>query len=116
MRKHRLGMAIVCLHISAVLYLLIGVLMFPLFLSLDDRGDTGMIFAVFMFLFCLVLIVGIEFVAAGLANRRYWAWIAGICIFGMYATSLFLPLGALGLWGLLDPDSREEIERTRGNR
>jgi hypothetical protein len=62
-----------------------------------------------MFLFCIALIVGIEFVAAGLRRRALWAWVAGLCIFGLYVPSLFLPLGALGLWGLLGEGSRREF-------
>ena len=62
-----------------------------------------------LFPFCLALAVGIEFVAAGLRRRRFWAWVAALCIFGIYLPSLFLPLGALGLWGLLDLGSRAEF-------
>lgn len=106
--QHRIGMAIVCLHISAVLYLLIGLLMFPLFMHNDPIG-LGLPVAMGLFFFCLVLIIGIESVAYGLSHRQYWAWVAGLCIFGLYATSLFFPLGALGLWGLLDEGSRDEF-------
>lgn len=75
-------MAIVCLHISAVLYILVGV---------------------------LALAAGIEFVFVGLRRRKRWDWIAGLCVFGIYLPSLFLPLGAFGLWGLLDGGSRKEF-------
>ncbi len=106
--KHRIGMAIVCLHISAVLYLLVGLLMFPLLLS-NDEMEYRLDIAVGMFVFCLVLIAGIEVVVYGLHRRRFWAWVAGLCIFGIYASSIFFPLGALGLWGLLDEGSRAEF-------
>jgi hypothetical protein len=105
---HRIGMATTCLHISAALYLVVGLLMFWLF-SQDDQSGFGMAFGIGMFIFCLALIVGIEAVAAGLRRRKFWAWIAGLCIFGLYAPSIFLPLGALGLWGLLDAGSRAEF-------
>lgn len=105
---HKIHFATVSRHISAVLYLLIGLAMFPLVDAVGDP-DYGREFAWAMLAFCLVLIVGIEIVVAGLHRRRYWAWIAGICIFGMYASSLFLPLGAFGLWGLLDGRSRAEF-------
>lgn len=104
---HKIHFATVSLHISAAMYLLIGLAMFPLV----DAGklEYGQQFAWALFAFCLVLILGIEIVAVGLRRRRYWAWIAGICIFGMYASSLFMPLGAFGLWGLLDSRSRAEF-------
>ena len=104
---HKLQLAIVCLHISAGLYLLIGPLMF-LFLEGDDIG-LGLALAGGVFMFCLVLVAGIEVVVYGLHRRKFWAWVAGLCIFGLYLPSLFLPLGALGLWGLLDADTRREF-------
>jgi hypothetical protein len=106
--RHKIGLATVCLHISAVLYLIVALLMFPLFTAVDDTG-WGLLFAIGMFILCLGLIAGIEFVVYGLHRRKFWAWVAGLCIFGLYAPSLFFPLGALGLWGLLDSGSRAEF-------
>lgn len=112
-------MAVVCLHISAGLYLLLGLLAVPLFVA-DDPDGIGRPFAVGLFVCCLALIAGIEFVAYGLSRRKFWAWVAGVCIFAIYAPSLFFPLGALGLWGLLDAGSRAEFgvgdHRYRANR
>ena len=107
---HRIGMAVVCLHISAVIYFLLGLLMLslPLFSS-DERSGLAGAFAIGLFVLCLVLVGGIEFVVYGLKQRKFWAWVAGLCIFGLYAPSLFLPLGALGLWGLLDAGSQAEF-------
>ena len=105
--NHRIGMAIVCLHVSAILYFIIGILMLPLFSMNNEIGEgVGFMIAIAMFVFSLALIVGIEIVVYGLKQRKYWAWIAGICIFAIYVPSLFLPLGAFGLWGLLDPGSQ----------
>ena len=59
--------------------------------------------------FCVAMVGGVEFVPVGLRRRRFWAWVVALCIFGLYVPSLFLPLGALGLWGLLDPGSRAEF-------
>ena len=102
---HKIGLATVCLHISAVLYLIIGVLL----LMFDDDARLGMPFAVGMLLFFFVLVGGTELVVYGLHRRRFWAWVAGLCIFGVYVPSLFFPLGALGLWGLLDSGSRAQF-------
>src|SRR5262249_19533388 len=92
--RHKIGLAVASLHISALLYLLVG-LMFPVFLADDEHGLP---FAVCMLIFCLALVAGIEVVVYGLHRRRFWAWVAGLSIFGMYLPSLFFPLGALGLW------------------
>ncbi len=45
-------------------------------------------------------------VARGLRRRRYWAWVAGVCILTLYIPTVFLPLGAVGLWALLTPATR----------
>jgi hypothetical protein len=102
-------MAVVCLHISAGLYVLIGVALVPMFLDADPSG-LGMAFAAGTLVFCLALAGGIEFVVWGLGRRKFWAWVAGLCLFGLYVPSLFFPLGALGLWGLLDEGSRAEFD------
>ena len=106
--KHKIGLAIACLHISAVLYLIAGVLMFALLMAHDEMG-LGPPFAIGLLVFSLALIAGIEFVVYGLHKRKFWAWVAGICLFGLYVPSLYLPLGALGLWSLLDRGSRVEF-------
>ena len=111
--KSRVGVALVCLHISAVLYLLLG-LLFPLLWTLDDDGDklnasaaTGV--SVFLFIFCALIASGVEVVAYGIHKRKFWGWVAGLIVFGIYAPSIFLPLGAFGLWGLLAAGSRAEF-------
>ncbi len=110
--QHRIGMAIICLHISAALYLLIGGL---LFLVLDvrvleiDNSRSGHIFMSILAAVCVGIVLGIEVVAWGLRRRKFWAWVAGLVIFGIYVPSLFFLLGGFGLWGLLDPGSRREF-------
>ena len=102
--KHKIGLAHVCLQVSALLYLLVGLLMMAL--STDPEAEIDSRLAVGILVLCLVVIVGIEIVAYGLHRRKFWAWVAGLCIFAIYLPSLFLPLGALGFWGLLDRGSR----------
>ncbi len=69
------------------------------------NGNIGIV----LILVCLAIIIVIEKVVAGLHRRRFWAWVVALCIFAMYVPSLFLPIGALGLWGLLDSESRTEF-------
>jgi hypothetical protein len=107
-KQHKIRLATVCLHISAALYVIVGLVLFPLFIS-DNETGLGLPFAVVTLLLCLALASGIEFVIYGLHRRKFWAWVAGLCIFGLYVPSLFLPLGAIGLWGLLDSGSRAEF-------
>lgn len=108
--RHRIGLAVACLHISAILYLLVAVL-FVFFLV-----DEGLLLAIFFSGFCVALSVAVELIAAGLQRRKFWAYIASMCVFTTYIPSLFLPLGVLGLWGLLDPGSRSVfgVDEKRG--
>ena len=87
--------------------MLTGVL---LLVMMAGRGSAkGSTIGILLFLFCLALAVGIWLVVGGLNKRKFWAWVAGLGIFAIYLPSLFLPLGALGLWGLLDPGSRAQF-------
>jgi hypothetical protein len=60
-------------------------------------------------IFCALLAAVPEIAAWGIRHRRFWGWVLGVILFGLYIPSLFLPLGAFGLWGLLDRGSREEF-------
>ena len=103
---HKIRLATTCLHISAVVYVLFGVLFLWLSGDLDGYERTG---DVALAVFCLCLAAGVEVIAHGIKKRRFWAWVAGLCIFAVYLPSIFLPLGGLGLWGLLDAGSRAEF-------
>ena len=112
---HKIGLAVACLQISGVLYFILGLLMCTL-LGADTDPQYGRVspyrgvgIALFTLLLFIALIVGIQIVVAGLRRRRFWAWVTALCIFGVYLPSLFFPLGALGLWGLLDSASRAEF-------
>jgi len=108
--EHRIKLATICLHISVVLYLLIaiGAVVFCVFFPADDVEEAVVLYVAFiaMAVLCLLLAAGIEIVVGGLKGRKFWAWVVGLIIFGLYLPSLFFPLGALGLWGLLDSGSR----------
>ena len=108
--KHRLGMAITCLHISTGLYVLcaLGVVVFAAY----DRENLDAARAVIyggLVMLCLVVAAIPEIAAYGIRHRRLWGWILGLILCGAYALSIFLPLGVFGLWGLLDAGSRAEM-------
>lgn len=114
-KQHKIRLATVCLHISAALYLIVGLLLFSLFIS-DTETNLGLPFATVSLLLCIALAAGIEFVIYGLRRRKFWAWVVGLGIFAVYVPSVFFPLGALGLWGLLDSGSRAEFGVGNGGR
>jgi peptidoglycan/LPS O-acetylase OafA/YrhL len=110
--KHRLGMATTCLHISTALYILGAVALFALAAFGPDDTDAtasdGVLVGA-LAVFCLILAVVPQIAALGIRRRRFWGWVLGLIIFGLYIPSIFLPLGAFGLWGLLDAGSRAEM-------
>ena len=104
----RIGVAVVALQLSAVAYGLFALIAFPLFTEGgEDTSSYALLIAAAFFLTCVALIVGIEVVVSGLKRRRQWAWAAGLAVFGLYIPSLYLPLGAIGIWALLQQGSRK---------
>lgn len=131
----RLIITIICFRISEVLLVLLGVLAIAfanllssafgdlsrgnpakpddeMFAQVIGSVGAGMLMWVIVFVvLCAVYIVGLEFVIRGLKNGRYWAWIVGLVVSGLFIVGgvqppfLSLVLGGLALWGLVDPDS-----------
>lgn len=58
---------------------------------------------------CFAIIVVIEVIASSLRRHSFKGWIAGLILFDVYAFSLFLPLGVVGLWALLSRGTREQF-------
>ncbi|HUP22797.1 MAG TPA: hypothetical protein VNB06_07640 [Thermoanaerobaculia bacterium] len=112
----RLRLATTALTVSAAIYGVLGLALVVLVAitglpTFSDPGEKGVLLgtgAVWV-LFCLALAVLASGVAWGLRRRQTWAWIAGLCLFAIYVPSLFLPLGVMGLWGLLDPSTRAQF-------
>src|SRR5512145_3488802 len=92
-QPERLNFAIWGLRISQVFYILI-LLCSPL-AYFAPTGEERL--WVFLWSVCcmggisLACAVGIELVIQGLKRYKYWSWIAGLCIAGLYIPSLFLP-------------------------
>jgi len=103
--KPKLLLATVMLHLSVFLYVIIGAVCLVIAGTADSSFEQAALTALAGS--CFLLALGVEVVAYGVHRRRYWGWIAGLCVFGVYVPSLFLPLGILGLWGLLDRSSRQ---------
>ncbi len=111
--------AIVCLRISEVLYILLA-LLFGTFGTMGDlfgekptsQGEYFYIlgFTIFFVFLSLGMAVFIEVVCRHLKQGKYWAWIAGLILCGIYVPSLFIVLGIIGLIGLLKPETRKYFE------
>ncbi len=109
-KPKRLALAMVSLHVSTALYVVLGAGMVVLFAFVFPAAEPDAVLPIAYVAVlgggCLLMAAGTQMVAWGLRRRRFWGWVAGIILFGLYVPSLFLPLGVLGLWGLLDPASR----------
>lgn len=98
--NNKIKTSIICLRISSISYLIIGVLF--LFFSSEDS-----LLKFLTILICAILFFFIEKVIIGLKNNQRWAWISGIILFAIYLPSLFIVLGILGLVNLLKPEVSE---------
>ncbi len=115
--------ALICLRISEGLYLLLAILFGVLGTSgvlfgekPTSQGEYFYIlgFTIFFVFLCLGMVIFIEMVCRHLKQGKYWAWIAGLILFGIYIPSLFFILGIIGLIALLKPESKAffEIKKT----
>ena len=105
--KNRTRMAIVCLHLSAMLYVFlfaVGIYLMWLIPDIQENDPYAYYLALILIPLGLTLAIISEWVARGLRQQKFWAWIAGLFIF-----ILFLPIGVFGLWGLLAQGSRQSF-------
>ena len=100
----KLNKTIIILHISAVIYFLLGIA----FLTILPKY-VYIAGASFVALFSIGIGVFVEIVVNGLKNNKFWAWVAGLIICGLYVPSFFIILGIIGLIGLLDKDVRKDF-------
>src|SRR3989338_6996541 len=108
----KLNKTIIVLHISAVIYFLLGIIFLILpFLSSDEigLGTFTKILWIFIALLSIAMGIFIEIVIKSLKNNKFCAWVAGLIICGLYIPSLFIILGIIGLIGLLDKDVRKDF-------
>ncbi len=94
------------LRISTIIYYLIFIACVVGAMLLPDNDDFPPLLLIIMAVFTLPFVVFLEFVIAHLKQNRFWAWVAGVAVGGLYAPSLFLPLGVFILVGLLSDGSR----------
>ncbi len=108
--KNRTAMAIVCLHLSAVLYVLlfaVGAYLMWLIPNISENDPYAWYLALILMPLGLFMAIVIEWVVRGLRRQQFRAWLAGMGIFIVFVSPLLFPLGLLGLWGLLARGSRQ---------
>lgn len=113
--KSWVWLALVGGHLGAAAYVLcaIGLLVIVGFAVADIPNDDGAAPAAviigFLAAFCLALALVAEVITIGIHLRHKWAWFAGLVMFCLYLPSIFFPMGAMGLCGLLMGGSRKEF-------
>jgi hypothetical protein len=103
------------LRISSVLYLIIGLLyggalLFAPSTFWDMPKEESIIIAVtggVTIVLCIAFAIFMEVTIRFLKKGAFWAWVAGICIAGLYLPSLFLLLGVFMLIGALNDEVKE---------
>lgn len=108
---HRLGMAIACLRLLAILNLAISAASFvPGFLEVEHLPHLGARMRIAVAVIYLATAVAQEVAVQGIKRRRFWAWVLGLSLLVLALSTFYsFPLAALGLWGLLDRGSRKEF-------
>lgn len=111
------------LHFSAVAYIIIALLSVLPFLSIfgmtESVAASDFEMAIFMVTLALfvvlsvVMVVFIELVVSHLKKGRFWAWIAAICLAGLYIPSLYFPMGIFMILGLINEDVKEFCSRKK---
>jgi hypothetical protein len=105
--KPRIHLTIIALRISEVIYFLAALCSPFLFTAYTEGQDQiGLITGVCTAIFGIGIVVFIEVVIRNLKQQKFWAWVVALCLSGLYVPSAFLPLGIMGLIGLLDPETR----------
>ncbi len=65
-----------------------------------------------MSLLSIAIVALIELVIRGLKAHKSWAWVLSIILGGIYFFSIYLPLGAIILWGVLSKESKVLFRKT----
>lgn len=102
-------------HLGAAAYFAIalGMLAIVGFAAADAPTDEDAAVAAVIFGILAAMCGGLgivaEIVTIGMHLRHKWAWFAGLVMFALYLPSLFMPIGALGMYGLLMTGSRRDF-------
>lgn len=105
----KVNLAILGIRISTIIYYLIilGCLVSTFFVS-----GVDLVLPIVLATITLPFVIFLEILIIHIRKRKYWAWIAGLIVGGLYIPSLFFPFGAMIFIGLLTNASRKEFEST----
>ena len=116
MMKPGIRLAGICLHINTVLNALIAFTALAIIFYIPDIAENdpvGLTVMLVVMPSALLIAGGNELVAWGLRRGHAWSWYAGLIIFIVLLVPPFLPLGIVGLWGLLHNNTRQAFTADR---
>ncbi len=108
--RRGIRLAGICLHINTVLNTLIAFTALAIIFYIPDIAENDPVGLTVMLVAmpsALLIAGGNELVAWGLRRGQIWSWYASLIIFVVLLVPPFLPLGIVGLWGLLHKDTRQ---------
>jgi cytochrome bd-type quinol oxidase subunit 2 len=112
----RTRLATISLHISAVFYMIAGALLVLAPFARDSATTaevtlhSSIIWLLAVLAFALAALARV--LIRALRQRKRWAWITATVLFTLYLPTVFLPLGAVGLFGLLSEGTRAQFPVT----
>ena len=122
----RTRLSTVALQVGAASYVLAGFLLAVFFFSGETSSAPGSanrvgIIWFLVTVFTLLLVIGVLslIVARALRRRKRWAWRTALVLFiSLFLTTILLPVGIVGLYGLLSAGTRARFRaaQERGSR
>jgi len=113
----KLKKTIIVLHISAIIYFLLGFFFLSFFLEFTRKPLFFLVSIPFIMLVLFFIGIGvfIEIIIKGLKDNKFWSWVASLIICGLYIPSLFIILGIIGLSGLLNKETRKNFLKSNSD-
>jgi hypothetical protein len=107
----RLILTIIFLRINTIFYIFFALCILVIIANSEHHVKEGVAIFAFVANFAVVFEVTIQ----GLKKLKFWAWVVALLVCSSSLFSLLAPLAGLGLWGLLDSESRAAFLRLPGN-
>ena len=107
----------VALQIGAACDVLAGLVLFAVSFAMDPASDDESMYQARVIALLAILLIGIGalslLVARGLRRRKRWAWQSARALFILLYLATLLPVGVVGLYGLLSAGTRAKFPSAR---